>query len=83
MWLGVGLVGVIKRLIFFERWQLDRDPIRRRLLEIVTRETRQHHSDIILTAAIVRFFDQSITRLREIAFAGDNNVLNIFRAEFP
>ena len=27
MWFGVGFVGVVECLVFFERWQLDRDPI--------------------------------------------------------
>ena len=80
MWFGVGFVGIVERLVFFEWWQFDRDPIGCGLFEIVAGEARQHDSDIIFTAAIVRFFNQRITRLREIAFAVDHDVLNIFRA---
>ena len=63
MWLGVGLVGVVERLIFFEWRQFDGDSIGCGWLEIVAGKMREHHGNIIFTTAVVRFVDQRVTSL--------------------
>ena len=58
MWFGIGLVGVVESLVFFEWWEFDSDSVGSGLFEIVAEETREHDSDIVFTAAIVSLFDQ-------------------------
>ena len=54
---GVGFVGVVECLVFFKWWELDRDSIGGWLFEIVAVKTREHHSDVVLSTAVISFFN--------------------------
>ena len=77
MWFGIGFVRIVECLVFLEWREFDRDSIGGGLLEVVAVETREHDGDVVLTTAIVSFFNQLIARPGEVAFGVDNDLLNI------
>ena len=54
---SIGFVVVVEGLVFFERWYFDGNAICRCFFQIVAAEAGQDYCDVVLTAAIVGFFD--------------------------